>query len=229
MSSALFTPSRIGSLELRNRIIVSPMCQYSADEGRATDWHVIHLGHLALSGAALLFVEATAVEPAGRISSGDLGLWSDDTEAALARTLETVRRWSDIPIAIQLAHAGRKASTRVPWEGSTQDSTACVRRLADGRPIAARIRPDPTTRRCARFARACGASAMHSPPPRRVRGASDLRRSKYTTRTAISCTSSCRRSRTLGLTSTAAASRTGCGFRSRCSKRFAPRSRPIDP
>ena len=120
MSSALFTPSRIGRLELRNRIIVSPMCQYSAEEGRATDWHVIHLGHLALSGAALLTVEATAVEPDGRISAGDLGLWSDDTEAALARTLESVRRWSDIPIAIQLAHAGRKASTRVPWEGSTQ-------------------------------------------------------------------------------------------------------------
>jgi 2,4-dienoyl-CoA reductase-like NADH-dependent reductase (Old Yellow Enzyme family) len=120
MSSGLFSPFRIGPLELRNRIIVSPMCQYSAEEGRATDWHVIHLGHLALSGAALLTVEATAVEPDGRISSGDLGLWSDDTEAALARTLETVRRWSDIPIAIQLAHAGRKASTRVPWEGSTQ-------------------------------------------------------------------------------------------------------------
>jgi 2,4-dienoyl-CoA reductase-like NADH-dependent reductase (Old Yellow Enzyme family) len=120
MSSALFTPSRIGPLELRNRIIVSPMCQYSADEGRATDWHVIHLGHLALSGAALLTVEATAVEPDGRISARDLGLWSDDTEAALARTLESVRRWSDIPIAIQLAHAGRKGSTRVPWEGSTQ-------------------------------------------------------------------------------------------------------------
>ena len=120
MSSALFTPSRIGPLELRNRIIVSPMCQYSAEEGRATDWHVIHLGHLALSGAALLTVEATAVEPDGRISASDLGLWSDDTEAALARTLESVRRWSDIPIAIQLAHAGRKGSTRVPWEGSTQ-------------------------------------------------------------------------------------------------------------
>jgi len=120
MSTGLFTPSRIGTLELRNRIVISPMCQYSADEGRATDWHVIHLGHLALSGAGLLTVEATAVEPDGRISSGDLGLWSDDTEAALARTLESVRRWSDIPIAIQLAHAGRKGSTRVPWEGSTQ-------------------------------------------------------------------------------------------------------------
>jgi 2,4-dienoyl-CoA reductase-like NADH-dependent reductase (Old Yellow Enzyme family) len=121
MSSAqLFTPFRAGGLELRNRIVIAPMCQYSADEGRATDWHLIHLGHLALSGAALLTIEATAVVPEGRISSRDLGLWSDDTEAALARTLESVRRWSDMPLAIQLAHAGRKASTQVPWEGRTQ-------------------------------------------------------------------------------------------------------------
>ena len=120
----LFTPLRVGALELRNRIVIAPMCQYSADEGRATDWHVIHLGHLALSGAALLTIEATAVLPEGRISARDLGLWSDDTEAALARTLEIVRRWSDMPIAIQLAHAGRKASSRVPWEGGSQIAPA---------------------------------------------------------------------------------------------------------
>ncbi|HMJ93725.1 MAG TPA: NADH:flavin oxidoreductase/NADH oxidase [Allosphingosinicella sp.] len=116
----LFTPFSVGALELRNRIVIAPMCQYSADEGRATDWHVIHLGHLALSGAALLTIEATAVVPEGRISPADLGLWSDETEEALARVLESVRRWSDMPIAIQLAHAGRKASTRVPWEGGAQ-------------------------------------------------------------------------------------------------------------
>jgi 2,4-dienoyl-CoA reductase-like NADH-dependent reductase (Old Yellow Enzyme family) len=116
----LFTPFRVAGLELRNRIVIAPMCQYSADDGRATDWHVIHLGHLALSGAALLTVEATAVLPEARISARDLGLWSDDTEQALGRTLESVRRWSDMPIAIQLAHAGRKASTRVPWEGGAQ-------------------------------------------------------------------------------------------------------------
>ena len=116
----LFTPLRVGGLEFRNRIVIAPMCQYSADEGRATDWHVIHLGHLALSGAALLTIEATAVEPEGRISPRDLGIWSGETEAALARTLESVRRWSDMPIALQLAHAGRKASTRVPWEGTGQ-------------------------------------------------------------------------------------------------------------
>src|SRR5919107_6189104 len=100
----LFTPYRVGGLELRNRIVIAPMCQYSADEGRATDWHVIHLGHLALSGAALLTIEATAVVPEGRISARDLGLWSVYTEAALARVPGTVRRWSDMPIAIQLAH-----------------------------------------------------------------------------------------------------------------------------
>ncbi len=116
----LFTPFRVAGLELRNRIVIAPMCQYSADEGCATDWHVIHLGHLAQSGAALLTIEATAVTPDGRISARDLGLWNDDTERALGRTLESVRRWSDMPIAIQLAHAGRKASMQVPWEGGAQ-------------------------------------------------------------------------------------------------------------
>jgi len=116
----LFTPFRVAGLELRNRIVIAPMCQYSADEGRATDWHVIHLGQLALSGAALLTIEATAVTADGRISARDLGLWNDDTERALGQTLDSVRRWSDMPIAIQLAHAGRKASTKVPWEGSAQ-------------------------------------------------------------------------------------------------------------
>jgi 2,4-dienoyl-CoA reductase-like NADH-dependent reductase (Old Yellow Enzyme family) len=118
--SHLFSPMRVGDVTLRNRIVIAPMCQYSADEGCATDWHVIHLGHLALSGAALLTIEATAVLPEARISPRDLGLWSTDTADALARTLDSVRRWSDIPIAIQLGHAGRKASTRVPWEGGAQ-------------------------------------------------------------------------------------------------------------
>jgi 2,4-dienoyl-CoA reductase-like NADH-dependent reductase (Old Yellow Enzyme family) len=120
MAATLFTPFHVGSLELRNRIVIAPMCQYSADEGRAVDWHTIHLGHLALSGAAILTIEATAVSPEGRISPRDLGLWSDETETALGRTLDSVRRWSDMPIAIQINHAGRKASTRVPWEGGAQ-------------------------------------------------------------------------------------------------------------
>jgi 2,4-dienoyl-CoA reductase-like NADH-dependent reductase (Old Yellow Enzyme family) len=118
--SALFTPFRVGALELSNRIVIAPMCQYSAVDGCMTDWHVIHLGHLALSGAALLTIEATAVLPEARITYADVGLWNDATEAAIARTLESIRHWSDIPIAIQLAHAGRKASTEVPWKGGVQ-------------------------------------------------------------------------------------------------------------
>lgn len=116
----LFTPFQVGGLQLANRIVIAPMCQYSAADGCMTDWHLIHLGHLALSGAALLTIEATAVLPEGRITYADVGLWSDENEAAMGRVLESVRRHSDMPIAIQLAHAGRKASTEVPWRGGAQ-------------------------------------------------------------------------------------------------------------
>jgi 2,4-dienoyl-CoA reductase-like NADH-dependent reductase (Old Yellow Enzyme family) len=117
---ALFTPVTVGGLSLANRIVIAPMCQYSAEDGCMTDWHQIHLGHLALSGAAVLTIEATAVVPEGRISYGDVGLWDDRTEAAMAKVLESVRRWSNMPIAIQLAHAGRKASSDKPWNGGGQ-------------------------------------------------------------------------------------------------------------
>ncbi len=120
MPAKLFTPFDLGSLKLTNRIVIAPMCTYSAKDGCTNDWHLIHYGQLALSGAALLTIEATAVSPEGRISYGDLGLWSDDCEAALRRTLEGVRRCSDMPIAIQIAHAGRKASTDLPWNGGAQ-------------------------------------------------------------------------------------------------------------
>jgi 2,4-dienoyl-CoA reductase-like NADH-dependent reductase (Old Yellow Enzyme family) len=123
-NSALFSPIPLRGLSLSNRIVIAPMCQYSATEGQATDWHLIHLGHLALSGAGLLILEATAVEPEGRISPDDLGLWSEATAVALRRVLERVRRYSPMPLAIQLAHAGRKASTRVPWKGGGCISTA---------------------------------------------------------------------------------------------------------
>lgn len=115
--SQLFSPFSIGSLTLKNRIVIAPMCQYSAQNGEANDWHLIHLGQLALSGAGLLIIEATAVEPEGRITPADLGLWSDATEQALGRVLASVRNYSAMPIALQIAHAGRKASTAVPWEG----------------------------------------------------------------------------------------------------------------
>jgi len=115
--SKLFSPLNLGPLQLDNRVIIAPMCEYSAENGQATDWHLIHLGNLALSGAGLLITEATAVEPRGRITYADLGLWDDATEAALARVFKSVRRYSSMPIAIQLAHAGRKASTARPWDG----------------------------------------------------------------------------------------------------------------
>ncbi|MDE2299064.1 MAG: oxidoreductase, partial [Burkholderiales bacterium] len=118
--SHLFTPLQLGPLRLPNRIVIAPMCQYSAEEGSATDWHLIHLGHLALSGAGLLIVEATAVSPEGRITAGDLGLYSDDNERALARVIAAIRAHSSIPLAIQIAHAGRKASSARPWEGGLQ-------------------------------------------------------------------------------------------------------------
>src|SRR4029079_14281179 len=107
----LFTPFRAGNLVLANRIVIAPMCQYSAVDGCMTDWHLIHLGQLALSGAALLTIEATAVVPEGRITFADVGLYDDASEAAMARTLESIRKWSDMPIAVQLEPAGRKAST----------------------------------------------------------------------------------------------------------------------
>ncbi|WP_306394511.1 NADH:flavin oxidoreductase/NADH oxidase [Telluria beijingensis] len=115
--SMLFTPYSLGSLALSNRIAIAPMCQYSAVDGLPTDWHMIHLGSLALSGAALLILEATAVVPEGRISPDDLGLWSDAHMKALEPVVAAIRRHSPIKLAVQLAHAGRKASSEVPWEG----------------------------------------------------------------------------------------------------------------
>ncbi len=115
--SPLFTPIRLGELELANRIVVAPMCQYSADEGCATDWHLMHLGQMAISGAGLLILEATAITADGRITPQDLGLWNDANEQALRRVLRGVRQHSPMPIGIQLSHAGRKASSRAPWDG----------------------------------------------------------------------------------------------------------------
>lgn len=118
--SKLFEPITIGELPLANRIVIAPMCQYSAGDGRMTDWHLMHLGQLAISGAGALTIEASAVSPEGRITYADVGLYDDATEEAMARVLSALRKWSDIPVAIQLAHAGRKASTAKPWDGGGQ-------------------------------------------------------------------------------------------------------------
>jgi len=117
-NSALFSPARLNGLDLPNRIVVSPMCQYSADDGSATDWHMMHLGMLSNSGAGLLIIEATGVEPAGRITPGCLGLYSDENEQALKRVVDACRKYGSAKIGIQLGHAGRKASTNPPWQGT---------------------------------------------------------------------------------------------------------------
>jgi len=113
----LFEPLPIREVTLRNRVIVSPMCEYSSEDGFANDWHVVHLGSRAVGGAALVFTEAAAVTPEGRISSQDLGIWKDEHVAELGRIVRFIDGQGAVA-GMQLAHAGRKASTQRPWEGS---------------------------------------------------------------------------------------------------------------
>jgi 2,4-dienoyl-CoA reductase-like NADH-dependent reductase (Old Yellow Enzyme family) len=108
---------QVGGLTLPNRVAISPMCQYSADDGSMSDWHLMHLGSLACSGAGLIVVEATGVTREGRITHGCAGLYSDSNQAAMKRVLQACRRITRSPIGVQLAHAGRKASVQVPWRG----------------------------------------------------------------------------------------------------------------
>ncbi|MER8654289.1 NADH:flavin oxidoreductase/NADH oxidase [Mesorhizobium sp. M0847] len=119
MTAALFQPIALDGLTFPNRIAVAPMCQYSAEDGSASDWHLYHWMNLAMSGAGMVTVEMTDVERRGRITHGCLGLYSDDNEAAARRTLDAARRVAapETKFGIQLAHAGRKASNRKPWEG----------------------------------------------------------------------------------------------------------------
>jgi 2,4-dienoyl-CoA reductase-like NADH-dependent reductase (Old Yellow Enzyme family) len=118
MTAQLFTPVELGGVTLPNRIVVSPMCQYSAVDGSAQPWHQVHYGMLSMSGAGLLCLEATHVEREGRITQGCLGLYSDENEAALKPIVDWVRGWMPgVKLGIQLAHAGRKASAQRPWKG----------------------------------------------------------------------------------------------------------------
>ncbi|MGD9871992.1 MAG: NADH:flavin oxidoreductase/NADH oxidase, partial [Thauera sp.] len=114
--SALFSPFTLKEVRLRNRIAVSPMCQYSAEEGVANDWHTVHYASLARGGAGLVVVEATAVSPEGRITPYCLGLWNDAQAKALAQVAAGIKKAGAVP-GIQIAHAGRKASANRPWEG----------------------------------------------------------------------------------------------------------------
>ncbi|MDP7242729.1 MAG: oxidoreductase, partial [Rhodospirillales bacterium] len=117
MASHLFSSFSMRELTLSNRVTVSPMCQYGAEDGSANDWHLMHLGNLAISGFGLVITEATGVEARGRISPGCLGLYSDANEQALARVVGFCKHHGNTALGIQLAHAGRKASTHVPWKG----------------------------------------------------------------------------------------------------------------
>lgn len=119
MSSLLFSPIKLRALEVPNRIVVAPMCQYSAHDGVPNDWHLMHLGQFGVGGFGLVFVEAAGVEPEGRITPGCVGLWSDAQEEAYARIVRFFRDYGSAKIGIQLAHAGRKASSNVPWKGGT--------------------------------------------------------------------------------------------------------------
>ena len=140
--TALFTPFRVGTLELTNRIVVAPMCQYSAVDGCMTDWHIIHLGHLALSGAGLLTIEATAILPEARITYADVGLWNDATEAAIGRTLESIRRWSDIPTTGACRPQGFDGGA---VERRRANPPGPSKRLADVRSVCGPIRGWPAT------------------------------------------------------------------------------------
>ncbi|MGH7737343.1 MAG: NADH:flavin oxidoreductase/NADH oxidase [Candidatus Tyrphobacter sp.] len=115
--SALFEALRLREIALANRIVVSPMCQYSSHDGNATDWHTVNLGHFALCGPGLVFFEATHVSAQGRITDADLGLYSDENETAMESVVRFLRRWTPVKVGVQLAHAGRKGSTLPPWEG----------------------------------------------------------------------------------------------------------------
>ena len=112
----LFEPITFKGLTLKNRIVVSPMCQYSAEDGFANDWHLVHLGSRAVGGAALIIQEATAVSPEGRITPADLGIWKDEHLPFLQRINDFITMQGSVP-GIQLAHAGRKASHKAPWLG----------------------------------------------------------------------------------------------------------------
>lgn len=127
----LFQPLKLRELELKNRVVISPMCQHAAVAGRATSWHMVHLGKFALGGAGLILTESTAVDPRGRIGTADLGLWDDSQIAPLKQVVDFVRA-NDVAIGVQLAHAGRKAGSQPLWEGGAALSDEEMR--ADAEP-----------------------------------------------------------------------------------------------
>src|SRR5262245_58686365 len=221
MPSALFTPFCLAGLELANRIVVSPMCQYSADDGCANDWHLMHLGMLAHSGAALVIVEATHVERHGRITHGCLGMYSDDNEAALARVIAQARRMGSAKFGIQIAHSGRKGSAQRPWEGA-----APLKPGADPWPTIA-ASPIPFGERAGiRSAKSpksiWNACVRPSSQPRSAACASASTKLSCTWPTVIWRTVSCLQFPTSAPTNMAARSKTACAFHCRSRARYGP-------
>ena len=221
--SALFSPITLRGLTLPNRIMVAPMCQYSSDDGEANDWHFTHINNLALSGASMFCIEATAVEAIGRITPGCLGLYNDATEAALQPILASVRKRSKTAIAIQLAHAGRKASSHTPWDGGQLIPVSEGGWVAEGPSDVPH--KESETRRARSMLPGWRASARRSSPAPGAPSGSASTPSRCTARTAICCINFCRRSPTSAPTNMAAPCKTGCGFRSKCSRRCARRFR----
>src|SRR5215211_927379 len=224
----LFSPIRFGALELANRIVIAPMCQYSAEDGCMTDWHVIHLGQLALSGAALLTIEATAVVPEGRITYGDVGLYSDECERALGRVLESVRRWSDMPSQFSYRTPGERPPPRSRGKAAGR---SCPINREDGRRLRRRRFPSkltrtPPWRSIGKDLRASETGSSKRPGARRGWASALF---SFTGLMVISCTNSSRPCRTGAMTNMAARLRTGCASRSRCSVRCAPHSRVSIP
>ena len=206
MTSALFSPIRLAELELANRIVVAPMCMYSANDGVASDWHITHLGSLSNSGAGLVIAEMTDVERVGRISHGCLGLYSDACEDALTRVVDHCHRIGTAKIGVQLAHAGRKGSARMPWHRG-EDGTAGPDPWQTIAPSAIPFGPDWATPRAmtgediARAARCL----RHGRPPC---GALRLRRHRAAYGARLpACTASSRRSPTDAMTNMAARSK----------------------
>ena len=223
MPSQLFTPIDLRDLTLPNRVAVSPMCQYMARDGVPTDWHLVHLGQFAQSGPGLVMVEATGVEPEGRITPGCPGLWDDAQEAAFAPILAFCGASATAKLGIQLAHAGRKASTLPPWEGGGPVRGARRRWVTKGPSAVALHRGLARARRARRGGDRGDRRGLRG-RRRAARCGSASTSWRSTRRTATCCTSSCRRSRTAATTAGAARSRAGCACRSPCCARCARRS-----
>ncbi len=167
--TALFDPFKLKDVTLKNRIVVAPMCQYSADDGRITDWHLVHLGSHAIGGAGLIIAEATAVSPEGRITPGDTGIWSDDRGSQWERVTRFLKAQGAVP-GIQLAHAGRKASANRPWEGDDHMKPGRSARLGADRSLRRGLRRQPAARA------ACDDPRRDRPCPERFRRRREARR-----------------------------------------------------